>query len=166
MNSVERRRLVVFSKVAEGELSVSLASKLLKISYRHAKRLWRRYQAEGDAGLVHRGRGRPSNRKPNAELKERVLALYRKKYSDYGPTLAAEVLAEEDGVVVATSTLRRWLIKAGLWSRQRKSKQHRRRRIGARTWASWCSLTALITIGSRGAAPASMRRKRSPVGPF
>jgi molybdenum-dependent DNA-binding transcriptional regulator ModE len=127
MSKRERRRLEVFSQVKSGRMSVAAASELLGMSYRQAKRVWARYQAEGDRGLVHRLRGKPSNRQGNVSLKRRVLARYSKAYGDYGPTLAAESLAEE-GIDVPVSTLRRWLSESGMWSRRRQRKQHRRRR--------------------------------------
>lgn len=127
MSKVERKRLEVMSRVKSGKLTLMAASELLRVSYRQAKRIWRRYQAQGDRGLVHGLRGKKSNRQGAKSLKKRVLARYVKCYRDYGPTLAAESLAE-DGLVVAVTTLRRWLIQAGLWSRQRERKQHRRRR--------------------------------------
>jgi hypothetical protein len=127
MSKRERRRLEVFSQVKSGRMTLAAASKLLEISYRQAKRVWARYQAEGDRGLVHRLRGKPSNRPGNGSLKRQALARYAKAYGDYGPTLAAESLAEE-GIHVPVSTLRRWLIESELWSRRRQRKQHRRRR--------------------------------------
>ena len=62
-----------------------------------------------------------------------MLALVREKYSGgvderFGPTLAAEHLASEDGLTVDHETLRRWMLAAGLWSRARKRSPHRRRR--------------------------------------
>jgi hypothetical protein len=50
------------------------------------------------------------------------LALVREKYSGpidvrFGPTLAAEHLASEDGITVHHDTLRRWMLAAGVWSR-------------------------------------------------
>jgi Helix-turn-helix domain len=127
MSKRERRRLEVLSQVASQQLTLQKGSELLGIGYRQMKRLWSRYQAEGDSGLVHRLRGRKSNRQGDAKLRKRVLARYVKQYGDYGPTLAAECLAEE-GLVVPVQTLRRWLLAEGLWSRQRQRKQHRRRR--------------------------------------
>jgi hypothetical protein len=127
MSVRERRRLEVLGRVKRKELPLRKAAELLEISYRQAKRIWARYQAAGDAGVVHRLRGRASNRKTDAKLRRRVLARYRKQFADYGPTLAAECLAEE-GLVVPTETLRRWLLAEGLWARRRKRKEHRRRR--------------------------------------
>ena len=127
MSKRERKRLEVFSQVKVGKLTLSKASELLNLSYRQVKRIWRRYVEAADAGLVHRLRGRPANRKGDAKLKKKVLARYVKVYGDYGPTLAAECLAQE-GLIVPVQTLRRWLMAAGLWSRTRRMKQHRRRR--------------------------------------
>ncbi len=128
MSGKERRRLVVFSRVKVREFSLVKAAELLGISARQAKRIWARYRDDGDAGLVHRLRGRASNRHVQPFRKEQALELYREKYAGYGPTLAAECLARDDGLVVPTSTLRRWLTSAELWKQQRRRKQHRRRR--------------------------------------
>jgi len=123
----------VLSRVKAGTLSVGSAATLLGVSYRQAKRLARRYRAEGAKGLKHRSAGRASNHaRPPAE-RERALALVRAKYSGpvdvrFGPTLAAEHLASEDGVTVHHDTLRRWMVTAGLWSRTRRRAPHRQRR--------------------------------------
>jgi transposase len=121
MSAKERRRLELFGRVRDGELTLVRASELLGLSYRQTRRCWRRFREEGDGGLVHRSRGRPSNRRGDPERRERVLARYRERYSDFGPTLAAEYLVREEGIVVAVETLRQWLIGAGLWSRRRRS---------------------------------------------
>ena len=128
MSVGERRRLEVFGRVERGELCLAEAGELLGLSYRQTKRVWRRFREEGDAGLVHRSRGRASNRQAGSELKARVLELYRERYRDYGPTLAAECLAEEEKLEVSASTLRRWLVLEGLWKGVRKRRVHRRRR--------------------------------------
>jgi hypothetical protein len=53
-----------------------------------------------------------------------VLQLLREKYSGleqerFGATLAAERLADEDGLEVREETLRRWMLAEGLWSRMK-----------------------------------------------
>ena len=127
MSKAERRRLEVMSQVKCGKMVLGTAVELLGLSYRQVKRLWSRYQSVGDAGLVPGLRGRKSNRQGDAKLRKKSLAWYVKEYRDYGPTLAAESLAEE-GLVVPVQTLRRWLLAEGLWTRQRRVKVHRRRR--------------------------------------
>jgi transposase len=123
----------VMGRVAQRELKVSDAAVLLELSYRQAKRVWRRYREAGGEGLKHGNAGRPSQRSKPLRQRRRVLDLIQKKYSGaegecFGPTLAAEHLAEEDGVVIDHETLRRWMLEAGLWSRQRKRKKHCQRR--------------------------------------
>lgn len=127
MSGRERKRLVMMSQVRSGKMRLRAAAEHLGVSYRQVKRLWGRYQAEGDRGLVHGLRGKPANRQSETSLREKVLARYAESYADYGPTLAAESLAEE-GIEVAVTTLRRWLSHAGLWQRKRVRKQHRHRR--------------------------------------
>ena len=126
MSKKERRRLELFSRVREGELTLVKASELLGLSYRQAKRVYGRYRSEGDRGVVHRLRGRVSNRGVDPGKKARVLELYREKYGDFGPTLACEYLAKEDGLNVGVETLRQWLIGEGLWSSRRRRPVHRK----------------------------------------
>jgi molybdenum-dependent DNA-binding transcriptional regulator ModE len=128
MSRKERRRLVVLSQVQEEKISLVKAAELLGLCYRQMKRVWSRHQCEGDDGVVHRLRGRRSNRQAELGVKKRALQLYQEKYRDYGVTLAAECLAEEDELAVPVSTLRRWLLGAKLWERKRTWKPHRRRR--------------------------------------
>jgi transposase len=125
MSTRERRRMGLMTRVAEMLLKLRAAAEMMRVSYRQAKRIWRRYREEGDAGLVHRGRGRRSSRaRPVAERK-RAVALYGKKYTGFGPLLASEHLAEDHGIVVDHETLRRWLVSAGLWETRRRRESHR-----------------------------------------
>ena len=133
MSEEELRRVGVLARVESGELKLVDAARMLPVSYRQLKRLWRRYQAEGPEGLKHRSAGGRSNRAKPKKLRARVLRLVRAKYSGaegerFGPTLAAEHLASEDQVEVHPETLRRWMLAEGLWSRVRRSREHRRRR--------------------------------------
>ncbi len=65
MNRKERNRMTIMAGVKANELSQVQAAELLGLGYRQAKRVWRRYQDQGDAGLVHRLRGKPGlRRKP------------------------------------------------------------------------------------------------------
>jgi transposase len=133
MSRRELRRAGVLARVASEELKLVDAAKLLGVSYRQTKRLWKRYSEEGPEGLKHRSAGRESNRAKPEKERERALRLVRKKYSGavgerFGPTLAAEHLASEDNLEVHAETLRRWMLAAGLWSRARRAREHRQRR--------------------------------------
>lgn len=133
LSAKEVRRAEVLSRVQEGRLKLKTAAEMMQISYRQAKRIWKRYRRTGEKGLVHRNAGRRSNRaKPN-KFRRQVLGRVRKKYSGgvgerFGPTLAAEHLESEDGMVIDAETLRRWMMAEGLWSRERRRKPYRQRR--------------------------------------
>jgi transposase len=133
MSTRELKRAGVLARVAAGTLGLGSAATLMAVSYRQAKRLYRRYRRDGAAGLKHQSAGRASRHAIARAIRDRALALVREKYSGgvderFGPTLAAEHLASEDGVTVDHETLSRWMLGAGLWSRARKRSPHRRRR--------------------------------------
>jgi transposase len=133
MSQKELSRIEVLARVRSEELRIIDASQLMQVSYRHGKRLWKRYREEGPSGLKHRSAGEASNRGYARKFRERVLRLVREKYGGavgerFGPTLAAEHLGSEDRLRVHPETLRRWMLAAGLWSRERKRRPHRQRR--------------------------------------
>ena len=125
MSRKERERLTIMTGVKREELTLVQASELMAVCYRQSKRIWRRYQDDGDAGLVHRLRGKPSARRKPPALRARALALYaEERYSDFGPTLMAEQLAKEK-LVVDHETLRRWRLAEGKHTVRRRRQQHR-----------------------------------------
>src|SRR6202163_4518976 len=133
MSKRELRRVEVLARVRSKQLRVVDASRLLRVSYRQAKRLWKRYRDEGAAGLQHRSAGRNSNRAHDEKFRQKVLRRVREKYSGvvgerFGPTLAAEHLESEDELKIDSETLRRWMLAEGLWSEERKRRRHRLRR--------------------------------------
>ena len=133
MSKSEVRRAGVLARVEAGELLLVEAADILKLSYRQTKRIYRRYREEGESGLVHGNAGRRSHHAKSDQLRRRALDLVRKHYSGevderFGPTLAAEHLAEDHGIQVDSETLRRWMLSEGLWSRERRRKTYRKRR--------------------------------------
>jgi transposase len=127
MSAKERQRKVEFEGVRKGRLTIREAAMRLRLSYRHCRRVYKRYCEQGDKGLVHQRRGQPSNRAKPRALKEAVLVRYQERYEGFGPVLAGEKLAEE-GYEVGRETLRRWLIEEKLWKPRRKRSGHRKRR--------------------------------------
>ena len=125
MSASERDRAHVVRQVIEHRLSQREASERLGVSVRQVKRLVRSWRRQGDAGLVSRQRGRASHNRLPETLRAQVLALLRDKYSDFGPTLAAEKLLELDGVKVSRETIRQMQVASGLW----KPKRRRVRRV-------------------------------------
>jgi len=124
MSDKERRRVGIMASVKSQEMTLVEAAMILGLCYRQAKRVWRRYQDRGDAGLVHGLRGKPGQRGKAPELRNKILARYEERYSDFGPTLAAEYL-EEEKLVVDHETLRRWLLAANKRTVRRRRQRHR-----------------------------------------
>jgi len=122
----ELRNLYVIRKVLDKEISQKKASEILFLSSRQIRRIIKRVRVEGDKGVVHRSRERPSNRRISDEIREKVIQLYRSEYGDFGPTLASEKLEERHRVKVNEETLRLWLIESGEWKKRRKRRGHRR----------------------------------------
>lgn len=127
MSRKERDRLLVLSRVRDQGMSLKQASLALTLSYRQVRRVYWRYLAEGDAGLIHRSRGKPSGRGFDKAFKEGVITLYRRRYEGFGPALASEKLAEE-GYRLDHETLRRWLLDEGLMQKRRKRAPYRKMR--------------------------------------
>jgi transposase len=115
-------------RVKGRSLRLREAAELLDLSYRQAKRIAARYREGGAKALQHGNCGRVSNRAYPAKYRAAVLKQLRARYEDFGPTLASEHLASDDGLEVHAETLRRWMKEAGLWQRQRRRKPYRQRR--------------------------------------
>jgi hypothetical protein len=128
MSMKERQRLQVISRIKHGDSTVSEAAESLGITERQMYRILCCHRSQGDVGLVHRLRGRPSNRGYAPTVRQTVERLYRERYSDYGPTLFSEMLLEHHELEIDSDTLRRWLKASGLWTGSRAARRHRRKR--------------------------------------
>jgi len=115
----ERDRLRVLHEVKQKQIKQVEAARRLKITDRHVRRLLVRLGEKGDGAVIHGLRGRPSNRRLAARLEQKILARVHQRYADFGPTLAAEHLAQE-GLLVSRETLRKWMVKASLWRPRRQ----------------------------------------------
>ena len=128
MSTEERYRLTLLTQVQQRQLTYREAAEYLHVSERHVYRLMRRYQAEGDAGLIHRLRGKPSNRGQSHATRQHVIGLYKQQYGDYGPTLFAEQLLSAHSIALDHETVRRWLRNDGITHFERRRRKHRRKR--------------------------------------
>ena len=127
MSQRERDRLKVMASVLAGRRTQAEAARLMDLSVRQVRRIERRLEQNGDAGIIHRQRGRPSHRAKDAQTRQAALDVYRGQYVGFGPTLAAEKLLGR-GLVIDHETLRRWLLAEGLWECKRRRDKHRQRR--------------------------------------
>ena len=106
MSERELRRIEVLSRVVEGRWSVVHAAGVLGLSARQVQRLLTIFREAGAPALRRKARGRPSNNRIRDGVRDFALALVRENYADFGPTLAAEKLAERHGLTVSRETLR------------------------------------------------------------
>ena len=163
MSTREVQRGIVLAQVASGQLALSVAAERLAVSYRQAKRLYRAYRVEGPTGLRHKNVGRRSNRACAEAEQAMILDLVRTHYGGtaergagqrFGPTLVAEHLARDHGYRVAVATLRRWMVAAGLWSRQRRARSPHVRRVRRRAFGELLQLDGSFHDWFEGRNPA------------
>ena len=146
MSSKELRRKTVMDEVVGGRRKLRSAAEVLQISYRQCRRVYQRYRQQGDQGLMHRNRGRASNRKIGEEQRGRILARYQQRYAGYGPTFASEKLAAEDwGWITRRCGVGCW--KKGCGSDNDGAGPTVSGASGGSVLESWCRWTAVITPG-------------------
>ena len=127
MTQRDRDRLVVLKKAQKRLITQEQAAQELSLTTRQIKRLLRRLREEGDKAVVHRLRGRPSNRAlPEALCQKAVAILSREVYRGFGPTLASEYLEKKHRLKIGREKLRQIMMRAGLWRarRQKVEKVH------------------------------------------
>jgi hypothetical protein len=128
MGQKELLRSKALEMVKQGRLTLKAAAVTMRVSYRQGIRLYAAYREKGDAGLVHGNCGKKSNNRLPENVRETAVRAYRERYSDFGPTFAAEKLAEAEGIYINAATLRNLLIGAGEWRGVRRRKEYRSRR--------------------------------------
>lgn len=126
MRRKELRRLHVMQKVLDKEIKQREAAEMLGLSRRQVKRIVKRVREEGERGIIHRLRGRRSSNAIEEKKKVKVKGICKRKYEDFGPTLASEKLFEEEKIRISKETVRQWMIEEGLWVVKQKRRKHRR----------------------------------------
>jgi transposase len=122
MSKREITRLEVMQRLKEKRLTQKEAARLLGISTRQVKRLWRIYRKKGAEGLVSQRRGKPSNNRLDAGLVQQALDLIQENYADFGPTLAHEKLTEIHGLRLSRESVRRIMIEEEIWKAKKVGK--------------------------------------------
>ena len=128
MSQKELDRLQIIKKIESKELGVDQGARLIGISPRQTYRVLKKIKEEGSKGIIHKLRGKNSNRGYSEELKKQVIRIYRSRYSDYGPTLFSEQLVETHKISVDHETIRRWLRAKAITTSMRKKRPHRKKR--------------------------------------
>src|SRR3990172_10629887 len=129
LNARDQQRIDVLARWRDGALTVAEAAALLGTSVRTAWRLLRRFRTVGVDGIVHGNRGRASPRRLAATTRERIVELARTRYRGVNDSHLAELLAEDEGIVIGRSSLQRLLRRSGVGTtRRRRSPRYRSRR--------------------------------------
>src|SRR5208283_1425429 len=136
MSRAEIDRLHVLRDVIGERISAREAAQLMRVTPRQVFRLLKVYRADGPSALLSKRRGKPSNRSYPSIVRSEALALIKANYADFGPTLAAEKLAERHGLRLGVETVRRWMMVEGIWKDRRQrlkpvhQPRHRRDCVG------------------------------------
>jgi transposase len=118
----------VLLKAISGELHWFRAADILGWSPRTLRRWRERYEAHGYAGLVDKRLQRPSLRAAPPGEVERVLRLYRERYTGFNVRHFHEIAGRDYGVTLSYSFVKQALQQAGLVKKHRARGRHRRRR--------------------------------------
>jgi len=124
MSKKEVNRFIVMKEIEEKLITQKMASEKLKLSERQIRRLLKSYRSNGKEGLISKKRGKVSNYKIDEALESKIIELISDNYFDFGPTLATEKLFEIHDIKISKETVRKLMIKHGLWqakSRKRKA---------------------------------------------
>lgn len=122
MTQQERDRLGTLKETKKGLKTQREAAEELGVSERQVRRQLQGLAKHGDKSVIHGLRGKPSNRKIEAEIERRaVQILSRKVYRGFGPTLAAEYLRQKHAIEAGRETVRQWMLRGKLW-RARKER--------------------------------------------
>src|SRR3981189_1994479 len=135
MSKRELNRLDVLARLGREKLTAGAAAEVMAITARQKYRLLRRYRDGGASAIANQRRGRPSNNRLPDVVRDHAIALVRQRYADFGPTFAAEKLAEHHNLKVSRETLRSWMRQAGIWMSRAERKRiqqprHRREHVG------------------------------------
>ncbi len=157
----EGKRIQILEELKHKKMTQSEAAIRMNISLRQTQRISKRYFAEGVTGLVHKSRGKASKKRTSQDLKNKIIRIVEEQYTDFGPTLASEMLEERHNIKIHKETLRRIMLSAGLWHNKKKRSKHRTWRIpkdyrgemiqvdvSLHQWfedrAPWCSLVKFV----------------------
>ncbi len=128
MSPKELSRYEIISNLISGQINGPDAAKQIGVSVRHVKRLKKKVIKYGAQGLIHKSRGKPSNRAISPEIRQKMEKLLKEKYYDFQPKHACEYLNEEENIKTNKETVRLTMSKLGLWKikprKQNNKKKH------------------------------------------
>jgi transposase len=129
MSNREVDRLRVIHDIIEGKQKWREAAEIMGCSERQVARLCAKVRKEGNRGIIHRLRGKPSNNQLDPELLEKALsAAHDPLWEGFGPTFAQQKLEDWYGIVLSAEKMRQLMSRFVLWRPRRRKTKHRARR--------------------------------------
>ncbi len=129
ISETEMKQVEVFEKLIRKEISQKDGAKILNLTERHLRRKLKNFKSDGPKSLAHKNRGKTSNRKWDVNKEALAIDLLKSEWKGFGPTFAAEKLLELHQIKISEETLRKSMIKHGLWWANKRKIKHRSRRI-------------------------------------
>jgi len=115
MSQKEADRLHVMKLLFNKDITQKKAAEMIGLSKSQTIRIKKAYKLFGSVGLISKRRGKPSpNKIPDNVLCE-AISIINKKYYDFGPTFACEKLREKHNIKISVESVRKLMIKEGLW---------------------------------------------------
>lgn len=114
MSKKELNQVEVLGMLKRGVITQEKAAELCELSTRQVRRKLKRFLDLGSGGIIHRSRGKTSNRALEPGIVDRIIMLFKDTYQEFGPTLFAEKLEENHVIKVDHETVRQLLIKHNL----------------------------------------------------
>ena len=116
MTQKERDRLVTLKKAKSKLIKQREAAEALGVTERQVRRLLARLKEVGDKAVIHRLKGKASNRRITAARQDKAIRILSgPAYEGFGPTLAMEYLRDKHRLGVSKETVRQWMLGAKLW---------------------------------------------------
>lgn len=129
MSQKQLQRFRVVGLVEAEKISLKDGAGKMGISYRQAKRIWKRVREKGAQGLLHGNTDRSPRNRISDAVREGILALSRKKYAQFNDRHFGEELMEREGILMGRETIRKMRRAAGILpKRKRRAARHRKRR--------------------------------------
>jgi transposase len=119
----------VFGRCEDGRLSKLEAAELLGVGERTFRRWCRRYEQEGEAGLLDRRLGKPSPKQVPSAQAEAIAALYRERYLGFTAKHFHEHAVKNHGLRWGYTWTKTYLQERGYLVKAPRRGAHRRKRV-------------------------------------
>jgi hypothetical protein len=116
MSQEERDWLDWLKRARDGYVTQRFAAEKMGVTDRWVRSLLAKMKVKGDAVVLHRLRGRESNRRIDENIRARAMKIIQSPdWHDFGPTFACEQLSKRHDIQVSRETVRQWMMSVGIW---------------------------------------------------